>query len=1142
MNRCLLLLFTIFLLDPGSDAQVNLYVASGAGGTGSSLNPMDLQAALDSAGHATGDVVIRVARGTYYGGFDFLPDTLIDKDVTIYGGWELDFSGRDTDPSMTILDGTNTQRVLNIRNYKRRVSGDIVVDGFTIRNGNGTNGSGGGASIQGYPPGEVLVNNNIIEDNKTSPQDESYYHGGGLYVINQYSPDSRGGKITISNNIIRNNTAGYNSHNGQGGGLFTYGSDTLLVVNNLVYGNYADHYEGYFASGGGIEFYATAGQVILSHNTIVYNESKYYAGGVATHVVTSAWDNVHFRFYNNIIWGNTYDAWLGDSDIMSAVSSLDPGPGNTITIQNCNYAGLGRWPNDCVTETTANNINVDPQFTDGYRLKTGSGCIDAGSVSAPGLPSLDFDGNPRPTGAGVDIGAFENTGLVAWYPLDGIAEDASGNGNDGTVAGAIPDEDPTGKDDSAYHFDGTDDIITCGNDGVLDLLDQVSISAWFTLDSLREYWGMTIVSREQQCNHAGNYFLAINSGGQLVFSYYDQTGSNVQYKSESIITPGQWYHAAVTYNYHTYAIKLYLDGHRVEGAWNLGDVPDNYPPATTSNQLGLGGSYTYSTCYGGPGSVIKTLSGSLDDVRIYNRVLDSAEISGIIGETRSRPWNLSARHCNDTVVLTFDPYRGNALKQYYIYRDHDSPALTLYDIIPAGTGPDTLYLDTVSIGMEYYYRVAALDSNGWVSDPSNEAHVIPARAVDLGEDVELCAGEDIRLDAGGLMEAYQWSVPDSTGRFLTVSTPGDVWVGVTHQQGQCISYDTMHVTVHTDIVIDLGPDLYICPGDSVVLRAGEGYQSYNWSDGSTTDTLVVREPGDYSVTVKAETGCGGYDEIHVDTIPAAGTPEICLVTVSQSNKNMVVWEKEYGKGIDFYRVYREQSAGNYIPIGTVPFDSLSVYIDEASNPAVISEFYKIAAVDSCGRETDMSPFHKTLHLTANIGTAGEVNLIWEDYEGFFFSEYEIHRGQARDQMTMIASVTSSIFTYSDYLHPSGRLYYMIAVVPPHICTPTEFKSMGPFETAVSNIFDNGNTGLTTGKENGIRLYPNPAMAGGSLRIETRGMPLDQVCIRDLNGRIMRHYGKIQEQARKLDLTGLVPGCYILEFSGKEIIHEKLIIR
>ena len=49
-------------------------------------------------------------------------------------------------------------------------------------------------------------------------------------------------------------------------------------------------------------------------------------------------------------------------------------------------------------------------------------------------------------------------GLVAYYPFNGNANDESGNSNNGNVLGASLSGDRFGNENSAYSFDGIDEI------------------------------------------------------------------------------------------------------------------------------------------------------------------------------------------------------------------------------------------------------------------------------------------------------------------------------------------------------------------------------------------------------------------------------------------------------------------------------------------------------------------------------------------------------------------------------------------------------------------------------------------------------------------------------------------------------------
>ena len=60
--------------------------------------------------------------------------------------------------------------------------------------------------------------------------------------------------------------------------------------------------------------------------------------------------------------------------------------------------------------TGTGNIDQNPLFLGGgnYELSSNSPCIDTGT--AEGAPDTDIEGNPRPRGAGYDMGAYEFTG------------------------------------------------------------------------------------------------------------------------------------------------------------------------------------------------------------------------------------------------------------------------------------------------------------------------------------------------------------------------------------------------------------------------------------------------------------------------------------------------------------------------------------------------------------------------------------------------------------------------------------------------------------------------------------------------------------------------------------------------------------
>ena len=72
------------------------------------------------------------------------------------------------------------------------------------------------------------------------------------------------------------------------------------------------------------------------------------------------------------------------------------------------------------------------------------------------------------------------SGLVAYYPFNGNANDESGNSNNGSVMGSvISTADRLGKSNKAYSFPGrSDSYINCGSSNSLMIRSAITMSAW----------------------------------------------------------------------------------------------------------------------------------------------------------------------------------------------------------------------------------------------------------------------------------------------------------------------------------------------------------------------------------------------------------------------------------------------------------------------------------------------------------------------------------------------------------------------------------------------------------------------------------------------------------------------------------------
>lgn len=135
----------------------------------------------------------------------------------------------------------------------------------------------------------------------------------------------------------------------------------------------------------------------------------------------------------------------------------------------------------------------------------------------------------------------------------------------------------------------------------------------------------------------------------------------------------------------------------------------------------------------------------------------------------------------------------------------------------------------------------------------------------IGDDLNVCTGQQVRLDAGPGKESYLWST-GQTSQQIEVSATGTYWVRA--EREECVLYDTVRVTFKTGS-LDLGPDIDICRGDTARIDGGENF-SWQWSDGTSGQYFHTTHEGAYWVSAFDYAGCLASDtiEVSVKELPA----------------------------------------------------------------------------------------------------------------------------------------------------------------------------------------------------------------------------------------------------------------------------------
>lgn len=336
--------------------------------------------------------------------------------------------------------------------------------------------------------------------------------------------------------------------------------------------------------------------------------------------------------------------------------------------------------------------------------------------------------------------------------------------------------------------------------------------------------------------------------------------------------------------------------------------------------------------------------------------------------------------------------------------------------------------------------------------------------------------------------------------------------------------------------------LTYCGGGSVTLNAPAGAYSYLWSNGAISQSITVTTPGNYTVQVSDVNGCAAQSLPYLVGASPLANPDICLVSVDGvTGHNMIIWNEPATNAIDHFNIYGEGNQANVFNLlGSVNYSSLSIFTDNTANPMQQAYRYKISAVDTCGAETALSNYHKSIHLTINQGMGNTFNLIWSYYEGFTFSSYNIYRGTSPTNMTLLTTIASTLNSYTDLTPPVGNVYYQIEAVNPNPCTPSKTS----YYSTRSNIATN-DQGIITGinptiYNNSFEIYPNPAKE--TITIEFNVYPNDNsfVEIFSIDSKLIQRF-PILRKTTEINISSLHSGVYIIKISGNDGIGIKKLI-
>lgn len=302
-----------------------------------------------------------------------------------------------------------------------------------------------------------------------------------------------------------------------------------------------------------------------------------------------------------------------------------------------------------------------------------------------------------------------------------------------------------------------------------------------------------------------------------------------------------------------------------------------------------------------------------------------------------------------------------------------------------------------------------------------------------------------------------------------------------------------------------------------------------WAGSSDSASIIATSNGTGGViSVRAFTDSCGYSYVttrNITTIQPANVP-ICLVTVdTASTHNIVIWEKPLSNLIDSFFIYRETSTGVYTKIAVVPYDSLSEYHDYGANPNTTSYRYRLSVLDTCGAESELSPYHSTIHLQ-NLGSG---NFQWTFYriEGQVnpVISFNVYRdNNSTGNFFPIGNVPGSNSTFTDVTFNSfNNSEYVVDADWNISCSPSRVVNTTRSNKRPKNAIEFISIGQETSIASTINVYPNPAKGLCYIQLP-EGMKANQLQMLNSLGQIVHQQ---TESMERINTAQLKSGLYTI---------------
>ena len=466
------------------------------------------------------------------------------------------------------------------------------------------------------------------------------------------------------------------------------------------------------------------------------------------------------------------------------------------------------------------------------------------------------------------------------------------------------------------------------------------------------------------------------------------------------------------------------------------------------------------------------------------------------------------------------------------------------------------------------YSVTVTDGLGTVLIDSVSLSQPDPVVLSIAADSFLCAGDSTGAISTSVIGGndcasydYTWSTGAVTQDLIGV--PAGTYSVTVTDVSSCSVIGNVTIQSQPLPALDLGQDTSVCAGIPLVLDAGAGFVSYQWSTGDQTQTIGLNTPGTYSVTIEDIFGCVNADTIEISTfiindeiIDPRTSLSICL-------DDTLILTADPG-----YSSYNWSTGETTQAIAVAGFGGMVTVVATDSNGCLISDTVMVSftnvnnpvpvvlpgSMNLCeGTTVDLDAGNGYFSYVWNTGDTGRILSV--DSSGQYCVVVTNGFGCLGKSdtvtITQVPNPTPTISYQNGILSVNGSYagyqWELNGVLIPGAILSTHVpQNAGWYSITVSDLNNcEGRsdslfvdpTVSAEGPENeliGLELYPNPTTGIINVRTES---PINwdvDITVMDVYGHIVKTFRlEYLVDAIELDLTDVANGMYLLKIEDKK---------